>query len=126
MWAGGPLSCPPSNLTNPGLANYSSLALPCHRSSFLVCKVVPWIILEGCPGSCRMGFPPQWSCGTLDILRLREDRRAVVWFLKRGPEGPEMNHADMAGDCPGVADPAGSMRDSSMGPFLAWPLQLES
>lgn len=76
-----PLSC----LTNPGLANSSSLAFPCHRSSLLVCKVAPQIILEGSPGSRRMGFPPQWSCGTLGILRLREERRAVVWSLGRGP-----------------------------------------
>lgn len=37
-----------------------------------------------------------------------------------------MNRADMAGDCPGVADSAGSVWDSSMGPFLDWLLQLES
>lgn len=68
----------------PGLANCSSLPFPCHRSSFLVCKVAPWVLLEGFPGLRRMGFPPQWSCGTLDILRLREERRAVVWFLEKG------------------------------------------
>lgn len=78
-----PLPC----LTNPGLANYSSLAFPYHRSSFSVFKVAPPIILEGCPGSRRMGFPLQWSCGTLGILRLREERRAVVWFWGRWPEG---------------------------------------
>lgn len=33
-----------------------------------------------------------------------------------------MNHADMAGDGPGVADSADSMWDSSM----YWPLLLES
>lgn len=37
-----------------------------------------------------------------------------------------MNHADMAGDGPGVADSADSVWDSSMGPFLYWPLLLES
>lgn len=76
---------PPSCLTNPRLANSCSLAFPCHRSSFLVCKEVPQVILEASPGSCRMGFPPQWSCGTLGILRLREERRAIVWSLERGP-----------------------------------------
>lgn len=35
----------------------------------------------------------------------------------------EMNCVDMAGVCLGVAD---SAWDSSMGPFLDWPLLLES
>lgn len=105
---------PSSCLTNPGLANCSSLAFPYHRSSFLVFKVAPPIILEGCPGSRRMGFPLQWSRGTLDILRLREDRGAVDWFRERGLRYVDMNHADMAGDCPGVAESAGSVWDSSM------------
>lgn len=37
-----------------------------------------------------------------------------------------MNHEGMAGDCPGVTESAGSLWDSSMGPFLDWPLLLES
>lgn len=95
VWAGRPLSSSPVPCYviapimshQPGLANHSSPPFPYHRSSFLVCKVAPWILPEGCPGSSRMGFPPRWPCGTLDILRLREERRAVVWFLERGPKG---------------------------------------
>ncbi|EGW01399.1 hypothetical protein I79_021920 [Cricetulus griseus] len=36
-------------LTNPGLADSSGLAFPYSRSSFVVCKVMPGIILEGYP-----------------------------------------------------------------------------
>lgn len=38
----------------------------------------------------------------------------------------EMNRVDMAGVCLGVADSTGSAWDSGMGPFLDWPLLLES
>lgn len=45
-------------------------------------------------------------------------------FLKGGPRDMGKNHTDMTGDCPGVAALPGSVRDSSMGPFLDWPVLL--